>query len=829
MLCMLFCSLVKAQNYLKLFNDYYYAPYLNIRTDGLPVTGLSDYYHCGITGLDYEGNELWTKSYDAAVLRSFILDDNAQIVFYSDFDNLLIDKISETGEVLWTTSYSADALGFDSFIDTLYENNSVTKNSDNEYALLLTDYDGVCDWYELVIPRFDAAGELINVFNVCHNDYTLPDFYSYFNHILSSPDMVTLVGSQQSAWPDYDYYASIINFNEDGSFNSQKDYPGFAIDGASQLSDGYLIYGWYQNATSPYDDHYAGYYFMRTDFNGDTLWVNRYPEADRLYPMQARITDAGNIISVLQNEDYELFLQKNNSDATIAWSTYLNYSESYASALDLEVINEARFAICGYMDPSFGYGSSYVFVTDSTAVFPEVEIQGKAYYDENDNNIYDGSEIGLSWQWVTTDPGGTLGYTNYDGNYEVHVYEDVPEISIYIDPSSLFVQSFPAAGGPNIIEPDVSSGYYFEDNVNFAEQFVTEGLNLTTNVYAWGMVPGFGGFAEVYIHNSGSVSVDEGTVTLTHPSKLSLVYTEPPYTSYTDTTITWVYNDLGIFDYQFFDVFLMVDESLGLDYPLQFTSTINPTAGDIDITNNYDTTNTETTSSWDPNNKIVDPAGEGSEGYIDVNTPKLTYDINFQNTGTSAAHFVVLIDTLSDDLDLYSMQMLTASHTCEIEIIQPNIIKWIFNDINLPDSTTDLLGSMGHVRFSINIKEDASAGTVINNSAAIYFDYNEPVITNTTRNTLRVENVSVIDQNTAQQLVIYPNPVSGDVLNIITDKDMTNAVYKVTDLAGKLVCAGIIKGSSIPLQGTGIFSDQQYLLTIMTANTVINKPFMYIK
>jgi hypothetical protein len=64
------------------------------------------------------------------------------------------------------------------------------------------------------------------------------------------------------------------------------------------------------------------------------------------------------------------------------------------------------------------------------------------------------------------------------------------------------------------------------------------------------------------------------------------------------------------------------------------------------------------------------------------------------------------------------------------------VLTWTFNPINLPDSTTDLLGSNGYIRFSIKPKENLPEKTKIENFADIYFDYNPPVRTNTTMNTL---------------------------------------------------------------------------------------------
>jgi hypothetical protein len=52
----------------------------------------------------------------------------------------------------------------------------------------------------------------------------------------------------------------------------------------------------------------------------------------------------------------------------------------------------------------------------------------------------------------------------------------------------------------------------------------------------------------------------------------------------------------------------------------------------------------------------------------------------------------------------------------------------------LPDSLTDPIGSKGYFIFSIK-RLNSVPGTTINNTASIYFDFNPPIITNTTSNT----------------------------------------------------------------------------------------------
>jgi hypothetical protein len=54
----------------------------------------------------------------------------------------------------------------------------------------------------------------------------------------------------------------------------------------------------------------------------------------------------------------------------------------------------------------------------------------------------------------------------------------------------------------------------------------------------------------------------------------------------------------------------------------------------------------------------------------------------------------------------------------------------------LPDSSVDPVGSKGYFVYSISPIPGSAEGTVIENTAGIYFDFNAPVITNTVSNTL---------------------------------------------------------------------------------------------
>jgi hypothetical protein len=141
--------------------------------------------------------------------------------------------------------------------------------------------------------------------------------------------------------------------------------------------------------------------------------------------------------------------------------------------------------------------------------------------------------------------------------------------------------------------------------------------------------------------------------------------------------------------------------------------------------------------SYDPNDKASSPEGVSEEKYMPTDTP-LDYTIRFQNTGNDVAYKVSVVDTLSEHLDLSTLQVKAASHPYVFQVSGKGkaVLTWTFNQINLPDSTADLPGSNGYIRFSIKPKENLPEKTRIENVADIFFDYNPPIRTNTTMNTL---------------------------------------------------------------------------------------------
>ncbi|HFC00483.1 MAG TPA: hypothetical protein ENJ53_06720, partial [Phaeodactylibacter sp.] len=136
----------------------------------------------------------------------------------------------------------------------------------------------------------------------------------------------------------------------------------------------------------------------------------------------------------------------------------------------------------------------------------------------------------------------------------------------------------------------------------------------------------------------------------------------------------------------------------------------------------------ENIGAYDPNTKAAYPKGYAEEHYIHP-SDEIEYHIRFQNTGTDTAFTVVLRDTLSPFLDPTTIRTGASSHDYQFELLDNGVVKFTFENIMLPDSSTNLEASNGFVKFKIAQHPNNLLGTLIENSAAIYFDFNAPVIT----------------------------------------------------------------------------------------------------
>jgi uncharacterized repeat protein (TIGR01451 family) len=210
-----------------------------------------------------------------------------------------------------------------------------------------------------------------------------------------------------------------------------------------------------------------------------------------------------------------------------------------------------------------------------------------------------------------------------------------------------------------------------------------------------------------------------------------------------------------------FNVVCSLPTSIPLGSMLAFTTNVYPSAGyfDFQTANNFDSYHQAVVGSFDPNDKKCDPEGLGLIGEV-LHGERLHYRIRFQNTGTASAVNVVVQDTIDVSMDMSTFVTERSSHAYDV-VVQGRVVTWKFSNIMLPDSGTNEPASHGFIEYAISPNSGLADGTVVTNSADIYFDFNQPVITNLTNHTYVSSLTTIEDIQSQSDLVLFPNPTDG--------------------------------------------------------------------
>jgi len=223
---------------------------------------------------------------------------------------------------------------------------------------------------------------------------------------------------------------------------------------------------------------------------------------------------------------------------------------------------------------------------------------------------------------------------------------------------------------------------------------------------------------------------------------------------------------------------------------------------DRNYENNYVLHHQTVVGSWDPNDKLASPEGEGTSHTIGPDQ-RLAYTIQFENKpeATAEAIYIRVVDTLDYDLDWGSLAIGASSHPdkCHYEFDPyTGVIVWSCDSIMLPPNTNPPEGE-GYFTFSISPKQNLAEGTEIANSALIRFDYNPwlqapeegPVIRTIKYPFIRgdVNGSGVIELGDVVYLISYlykngpaPNPLLAGDANCSGEVELGDVVYLITYL-----------------------------------------------
>ncbi len=423
-------------------------------------------------------------------------------------------------------------------------------------------------------------------------------------------------------------------------------------------------------------------------------------------------------------------------------------------------------------------------------------ITGTVYNDANNNCVQDAGEQGIPNIQIYCSGQGYV-YTNSNGEYSFRV----PSGSYKITQTVLGF--YPLASCQNNgINVNVTAAANCSTTVDFANTInPIHDMHIST----WNgscAVPGYQYRQVCLITNRGTVAESSVAAGYRTDGQI-LTPTFSPGNIFTGAG-NW-YNipantlSLNPGQSRRFNVYYNVPTNIPINTQLVFNDTtayqhpISNWLQDYSPWNNVKRYTPRVVGSYDPNFKEVYPIGDGPTGKITVKDSVLEYMVHFQNLGNYKAQQVYILDTLDNDLDWTTLRPLYQSHDCEITISENGVVRFQFDNIDLPPKSQDEELSNGLVTYTIHTKQGLPFGTQFTNSAAIYFDFNEPVITNTTVNTL-VDDVSVaeIAKNGESGVIVYPNPTS-DVFTI-KQVDKTYTTARVMNLMGQTITTVQING-----------------------------------
>lgn len=462
----------------------------------------------------------------------------------------------------------------------------------------------------------------------------------------------------------------------------------------------------------------------------------------------------------------------------------------------LEVYRNRLFVLGGFISSdssSFVFKGSAMLVDSADACM----VEGIVYHDANKNCKQDEAELGMVKKVVTIYPLGLSVYTDSIGYFSMYLEKGVYGIKVQPVPyygvtcSDSIPFSFTNVGQKTYT---LRFGMFVRDTLFDAD------VKLASARLAR---PGFPFEYYITLSSAGTAS-QNGVLKLFLDNNINYTgISGLGYSRVNGNIYEWDINPLGAKQTIKIIVNGTVKSSTPLSILLKSYAWFVPATSDANMSNNSDTSFVYTRGSFDPNDKQVYPAGIGANGLLGPNIhQKLRYHIRFQNTGTDTAFNIVILDTLSPFLSAETFEEGGSSHPYYFEMLPGNVLKFHFENVLLPDSNVNEKMSHGYVSYWIYPKSGISMGTSILNNADIYFDFNDPVRTNTTISTFdeygRVEQPEIL----GEEMVIYPNPGSGNLNIRMGDATQVWQVY-LFDIHGQILLQSPTSGGKATLDLTG--------------------------
>lgn len=636
-----------------------------------------------------------------------------------------------------------------------------------------------------VIDYVNANGQLVKRFEFAGG---WPDEYfpGHDNSLIYTDD---IFGSPQTHWTKLDQNGQVvweIDLDENIDFL------------AGSLPDGSTYY-------------HEGDILTKLDATGNVEWqrnIEDYvPGTSSTYLLGMLVREDESIVLAVEaygtgsSETYSYFVNLDPANGYPIWSKRTANSTGFSAYLTAPLAEMPDGGILACFEVFGNSGNDQVLIvrTDPNGNTLTNQIAGKIYWDENTDCAADPDEKALK-QFSVIAQSGTKKYSatsDSDGNFEMATSGGEYTLSIAQAGSYWSYCDF-----PNSLQIDPGSDTVLLSIGAKAEVICPElSVSIGSPVFRRCFD---NNYLTVQYQNFGTAPAEDAYVTITLDPKLLYLSATAPLLSQNGQAYTFDIGTVEIGESGFFTINFKVDCDATLGEILCVDSQIYPDTLCIPTARNKSSNQfcQPVVASYDPNDKTAFVGGKPETAKI-LPDLGLEYLIRFQNTGNDTAFNIVIADTLNSRLDPTSVIPGASSHPYFFELRDGKVLRFVFNHILLPDSTTNEAASHGFVKFLVRQTPGNPIGATISNTAAIYFDYNAPVITNESK--LVVSNpVRVKETTRVLEATTWPVPAHDQVEVLLPTKSPAILAWKLIDLNGRVQRTGGTEASQFFIRRNGL-------------------------
>lgn len=420
-------------------------------------------------------------------------------------------------------------------------------------------------------------------------------------------------------------------------------------------------------------------------------------------------------------------------------------------------------------------------------------LTGSTYLDANENCILEGNELPIQHLQIKVKNFGYV-YSNSNGIYEVKLPTGTYQVTETVKTKYPLSDCEPNTNTITVVAaPNCVITKDFANIINPIRDL---------NINLWPVtkpIPGYEYKQKLIVSNQGTINEAQILTKLNIEDQIPIFFDNP--TTFTqESTTNYIGDNLPTLKPgESYDIDLT--HNTPVDIPLNteimyrdscaYDNNINNWLNDYSPSDNVGIHRDVVVGSYDPNFIEVHPQGSGEEGFIKLSDDIQNYMVHFENEGSWYAQKVVVKVHLDASIDIESIEPIYQSHVASIMVENNGNLVYTFNNIQLQPKSWGGQ-SQGMFSFRCKLKEGRKAGDLIRTDADIYFDFNAPIATNKTLNTIeKLSEVFEKDVDT-DKFTISPNP-GYDYINLKRKTDETS-IIEIQSINGIRLLQTVISG-----------------------------------